>query len=80
MRRLALAAVLTLALAGCGGGQTPRADPAPAETGPTKAQIAAQKLLDALDGDCDCTGEARARQRIDEGKAVQHSGSVVLTP
>jgi hypothetical protein len=75
---------LTLALAACGGtdqdGQTGQAPPA-SKPAKTKTQLAAEKLLKQLDGnDCDCTGEARAKQRIEDGKAVRHEGSVVLTP
>ncbi len=82
MRRLAACASLALALVACGGGeQSPPVATAPAE--PTKTQLAAQKLLDQLQaetGDCDCTGEARAKERIANGKAVQPTGSVVLAP
>jgi hypothetical protein len=84
VRRLLVIGGLTLALAACGGtdqngqtGQTPRASK-PAKT---KTQLAAEKLLKQLDGsDCDCTGEARAKERIENGKAVRHEGSVVLAP
>jgi hypothetical protein len=72
VRRLAVAGVLAVVLAACGGAaDPPRADRTPARSGPTKTQLAAQKLLAALDeGGCDCTGEARAKQRIEDGKAV----------
>jgi len=83
VRRLALLIlVVGLAAAGCGGGSTrdqsaPPTTPPAAEqaigSDPTPEQIAARKqlLAEIAAGTykCDCTAAARARDRVQSGKA-----------
>lgn len=82
MKRLAALSLLALVLTACGGGgdPQPRAATPPA---PTKAQLAAQRLLGELraePGDCGCTSEGRARERIADGRAIAREDGYVLTP
>jgi hypothetical protein len=72
MRRLAVSLAVAAALAaGCGGAENDDSVPAPATTGPTKAQLAArEKLLAEIRADtfkCYCNSAMRARERIEKG-------------
>ena len=72
MRRLAVSLVATAALAAaCGTAEEDAPVPARATTGPTEAQIVFRerivKKIKSGDYTCYCTGELRARERIEKG-------------
>ena len=72
MRRLTVTLVVAAALAAaCGGGQEDAPVPAPADTGPTEAELVfRQRILEEIrDGKykCHCTSAQRARERIEKG-------------
>lgn len=60
-------AVLAVGAGGCGG-EEPSSRPASPST----------VALVSGEGGCDCTGEARARDRIADGRAVKRTGTVTL--
>lgn len=72
MRRLTVSLVAAVALAAaCGGAEEDPPRPALATTGPTEAQIVFRerivKKIKSGDYTCHCTGELRARERIEKG-------------
>jgi len=83
--RLAAAALVSAVgvgfAAGCGGSDEAR-DRGGSEVARTdvSAQVAARRLLakQEMEGGCDCTGEARARERLADGRATRRTQPVVL--
>ena len=72
MRRLTVSLVVAAALAAaCGGAKEDAPVPARATTGPTEAQIVfREQIVEKIktgDYTCYCTGELRARERIEKG-------------
>ncbi len=63
------ALVLTLALVGCADDDTARG---------SKPATSSSVTLVADEGDCDCTGEARALERLADGRAKKQTGTVTL--
>jgi hypothetical protein len=81
--RLAAAALVSALgvgfAAGCGGDEAARErGGVEADRPDVSAQVAARNLLAKREGGCDCTGEARARERIADGRATRRTEPVVL--
>lgn len=74
------AALAVGAAAGCGGGDATPDGPKVKPGGPAVAsQEAARRLLaEQIKGDCDCTGAARAKERIADGRATRRTQPVIL--